>query len=324
MRVLVTGAAGLYGVHTVERLCKRDDVERVIGVDDLSRNFLDTDPFQLVDSPEVREKFEFIKMDFRGLDNILLNKLDVDVVIHYAAYVSIPESMEVPDKYFEVNELGTFNLCQNLLATRNQPFLIYASSPEVYGTPIMKPMDIDHPMYPRSFYAVTKLAAEKHCHVLHQWYNYPVAIVRNFNTFGENQNVWSYSAVICNFIMRALRNEPLIIHNDGRQTRDFLYVKDAVRAYEMIVEKRKQCKGEIFNIGTGKETSISDLADIIIRLTHSHSGKEYSAGRSADLAGLCADISRAREKIGWMPEYSLEDGLLRTIDWYSKYVQKGA
>lgn len=322
MNVLITGVAGLYGVHLANLLLKKEDVTQVIGIDNFSREFL-LDPLTFIRCSENSEngKFKFLKMDFRDLSPKLIDDLEVDVVIHLAALVSIDESMNNPVEYFEVNEIGTFKLCRSLFKSKRQPYLIYASSPEVYGNPIYTPMDVDHPLYPRSIYAVTKLAAEKHCHALYQWYRYPVAIIRNFNTYGENQNNGRYAAVIPTFITRALKGEDLILHWGGKQSRDFTYVKDAVRAYSILVAKREQCKGEIFNIGTGKQTSILELAMKIKKLTNSQSRIISKKGRFADLEKLEADISKTTEKLGWKPEYTLEEGLERTIKWYRRFVK---
>lgn len=322
MNVLITGVAGLYGVHLANLLLKREDVAQVIGTDDFSREFL-VDPLTLINYSRKPEngKFRFLKMDFRDLSPKLLDELEVDVVVHLAAFVSIDESMDDPVRYFEVNEIGTFKLCQSLFKTKRQPYLIYASSPEVYGNPIYTPMDVDHPLYPRSIYAVTKLAAEKHCHALFQWYGYPVAIIRNFNTYGENQNNGRYAAVIPAFISRALKGEDLILHWGGKQSRDFTYVKDAVRAYSLLVSKRKQFKGSIFNIGTGKQTYILELAEKIVKLANSPSRIISKSGRFADLEKLEADITRTTEKLGWKPKCTLEEGLERTINWYRRLVK---
>ena len=300
---------------------KREDVTKVIGVDNFSRDFL-VDPLTLIhSSKESENKFKLLKMDFQDLSPKMIDELKVDVVIHLAAFVSIDESMDNPVGYFEVNEIGTFKLCQSLFKTQRQPFLIYASSPEVYGNPIYTPMDVDHPLYPRSIYAVTKLAAEKHCHALFQWYRYPVAIIRNFNTYGENQSKGKYAAVIPAFICKALKGEDLILHWGGKQSRDFTYVQDAVRAYDLLVSKRKQCKGEIFNIGTGKQTSIFELAQKIKMLANSPSKIISKKGRSADLEKLEADISKTTEKLGWKPKYTIEEGLERTINWYRCFLK---
>jgi len=249
MRVMVTGAAGLYGVHMVDELLGKESIDKIIAVDNFSRQFLGENPF--LGGGNFDEKVEIIRDDFANIGVNRLNKLDLDAIIHFAAYVSIDESMINPQKYIQNNELGTFNFIQNIFNTKNNPLLIYASSPEVYGNPKYTPMDEDHPLNPRSTYAATKLAAEKHCLSLFEWYGYPVNAIRNFNTYGENQNIWGYSAAIPSFIEKALRNKPLPITGSGEQTRDFQYVKDAVRAYSLLLDNGDKIKGEVFNIGTG-------------------------------------------------------------------------
>ncbi len=316
MIIIITGAAGLYGVHMVDALAKMKYVEKIVGVDDLSRNFFSSDPF--IKSEEKDKKFELIKMDYAELDRKKIDEIQPDAVVHLAASVSIPESIDDPQKYFNNNEFGTFKLAQNLLSSKTQPFLIYASSPEVYGNPKYVPMDENHPLNPTSTYAVTKLACEKHCMSLWEWYKYPVTAIRNFNTYGENQNVWGYSAVIPAFIKNALENKPLKIEGDGKQTRDFMYVADAVNAYKMVIENARLAIGETFNIGTGVDISINDLADKIISLTNSRSKTVNAEGRSGDLRALRASIDHINSKIGWEPKTSMDDGLRKTIQWYRK------
>lgn len=318
MKILVTGAAGFLGVHTVDLLVKRDDVSVVFGVDNFSREYLHN-PFTR--SEHLEKKFRLIKSDYKDVDTSLLNKLEPDVIIHFAAFVSIPESMEKPFEYFYNNEVGTFMFIQNIFKTKSQPALVYASSPEVYGNPRYVPMDEEHPLHPRSTYSVTKLAAEKHCLSLFEWYGYPVAVIRNFNTYGENQNLWAYAGVITSFINNALRGKPLAIHGDGTQTRDFLYVKDNVRAYSLLIDKVHKLKGEVFNIGTGKQTSINELANMIIKLTNSNSKIVHTKARPGDLSALCADYSKIKEKLGWEPKFTLSEGLKRTISWYRRFVK---
>lgn len=320
MRVLITGAAGLYGVHLVELLCRQKWVSAIFGVDDFSRNFFNKSPF--IKSYYFEKKFKLMHRKFQTLSIELLDSLSLDVLIHLAAGISIPESMAVPEDYFQNNEYGTFQLIHRLLKTKNHPFFIYASTPEVYGNPQYVPMDIYHPMDPRSIYAVTKLATEKHCEALKKWYGYPIITIRNFNTYGENQNVGNYSAVIPAFIKNALQGKPLIIEGDGRQTRDFQYVKDAVKAYKLVLENREKIVGKIFNIGTGMQTTIEDLAKLIIKLCNSSSKLIYRKGRDIDLYNLEADFTETTKLVGWKPQYSLEEGLRRTIKWYKKYIKR--
>ncbi|MBI4314266.1 MAG: GDP-mannose 4,6-dehydratase [Candidatus Omnitrophica bacterium] len=319
MRVLVTGARGLYGVHLIDWLVRQPFVETVYALDNQSRQTLEPDPF--IRSPEFEKKVRMLTMPYERLDAPKLNQMACDCVVHLAAYVSIDESMVDPAEYFENNERGTFYFLQALRKTIRQPLLVYASSPEVYGAPEYVPLDEQHPLHPRSVYAATKLSCEKHCMVMHHWYNYPVVVVRNFNTFGENQNVAGYPAAIPNFVERALRGEPIVIHNGGRQTRDFMYVKDAVRAYGMLVQNGRKFIGQAFNIGTGKEISILDLAQLVIRLTGSKSQVRHEEGRPADLPRLCAGIEKIRASTGWSPEFSLESGLQRTIAWFQGHLQ---
>ena len=318
MKILITGAAGLYGVHLTDLLCRQRWVRQVIGVDDFSRKFFTKDPF--IKSPSFDRKFKLLKMKYQGLTVKQIDDYDFDTIVHLAAGISIPESMAKPEDYFNNNEYGTFQFIHKLLKTRRHPLFIYASTPEVYGNPQYVPMDIHHPMDPRSIYAVTKLAAEKHCEALRKWYDYPMIIIRNFNTFGENQNIGNYSAVIPAFIKNALVGEDLKIESDGSQTRDFQYVKDAVRAYMLIIRNRECTQGKIFNIGTGKQTSIKNLAELIIKLSDSDSKIVFRPSRAIDLYSLEADFSETTKLVGWKPDYLLAEGLKKTIKWYRKYI----
>lgn len=319
MRILITGAAGLYGVHLVDELLRRRSASRIFALDNFSRSFLARLPF--CPHPQFAARVEVLERDFRALDARALDAMELDAVVHLAARVSIDESMVTPREYFEVNEFGTFHLCQALLHTQRRPFLLYASSPEVYGAPRRVPMDEEHPLHPKSTYAATKLAAEKHCLTLHEWHGYPVAAIRNFNTFGENQNLAFYPAVIPHFIRLALLGEPLTLHSSGRQNRDFLYVRDAARAYALALEQSHRIRGEIFNIGSGQGTSIRDVAELILRHTVSRSRLVNAPGRGrGDLPGLCADITRIRQMLGWSPQFPLEEALARTVKWYRRHI----
>ena len=319
MRILITGAAGLYGVHLVDELLCRGTASRVFALDNLSRSFLVRPPF--FSHPDFAARVQIIERDFRTLDVATLDRMELDAVVHLAARVSIDESMVTPREYFAVNEFGTFHLCQALLHTRRRPFLLYASSPEVYGEPCSIPMDESHPVRPKSTYAVTKLAGEKHCLSLYEWNGYPVAAIRNFNSFGENQNVGFYPPVIAHFIRLALLGEPLPLHGSGWQTRDFLYVRDAVQAYALALEQSDRIHGQVFNVGSGWQTSIREIAGLILETCGSPARLVQVPGRGpGDLPGLCADTGLIRSTLGWSPQVPLEEGLARTVQWYRQLI----
>jgi UDP-glucose 4-epimerase len=317
MRVLVTGAAGFYGWNMVQRLVKKSGISKVIGVDNFSRTFFDRVKPEILGNDTV--KFELHKMDYGKIDTHILNNFDVDAIIHFAAFVSIDESMLIPQEYFQNNEVGTFNFSQAILKSKNQPSLIMASSPEVYGNPLYTPIDEKHPLHPRSTYAATKVACEKHCMTMHEWFGYPVVAMRNFNTYGPNQNIGGHGAVLPTFINRALKNEPLRVEGEGMQTRDFMYIEDAIDAYEGVLDNIPKVKGEIFNIGTGVQTTVKDLASLVLSATGSSSTVQHVPGRLGDLHSLAADTSKINKAIGWKPKTSFTDGLKTTVDWYRKY-----
>jgi len=223
MRVLVTGAAGLYGHHVVEELTLQQNITKIYGFDDFSRGFPDevNDPTGLIGG-----KYQFVRQRFQDASVKEINSLNIDVVVHLAGYNSGGEAGNTPEEYFLNNEYGTFHLIQILSRTKNRPFFIFASTAEIYGQPVYTPIDENHPCNPENVHAVTKLAAEQHVLAMGKWCNYPVASLRFSNTFGEYQNIYGYTSVIASFIDRVLRNEPLIIYGSGDQQRDFLYVKD--------------------------------------------------------------------------------------------------
>lgn len=322
MRILVTGAAGFYGSNFVNVLLSDEKVEQIVGLDNNSRSEdFPLDPFNIIeDKVAFAKKFTLLKQDYGSLSAKKIDDFNVDAIVHYAALVSIPESMDRPWEYFDVNEHGVFKITQELLKTRTQPFFIFASSPEVYGDPVYVPMDVNHPTRPKSTYAVTKLAGESHVRVMYLWYGYPTCTIRNFNTYGENQsNTYrGYPAVVPAFITRALMNEPIIVHNDGTQARDLTYVKDAVRAYAVAIHRKNDVKGMTFNIGTGVDTTIRELAEKIKELVNSKSKIIFEQGRPADLPRLVADIKLTTEVLGWTPKFTLEQGLERSIAWYRK------
>ncbi|MBH39599.1 MAG: nucleoside-diphosphate sugar epimerase [Chloroflexi bacterium] len=313
MRALITGAAGMYGTALIRRLLGGQPEVSIIAVDDFSRNFPGENPLAAISHEGWA--IEVVQRDYAELTTDELERWSPDVVVHFAARISVPESMDDPHGYFQNNEIGTFRFAHAIAGMANPPLLIYASSPEVYGVPVRVPMSEDHPLHPVTVYAATKAASEMHCMALHRWWGHPVVVIRNFNTFGPHQNIDGHAAVLVTFARRALLGEPLQLENGGHQTRDFMFVEDAVDAYVRVIEKGKVLAGSTFNIGTGQETSIREVAQTVVSLSKSASEIVDVPGRPADLPALCADASRIRAVTGWVPRTPFEDGVRRTLEW---------
>jgi len=302
-KVVVTGGAGFIGSHLGEELACRD--YHITILDDLSTGKIkNIEPFLR------KENVEFIQGSIANLP--LLQKLfrGVDYVFHEAAIPSVPRSIENPLISHEVNITGTLNV---LLAARDNGIkkVIYASSSSVYGdTPIL-PKEEDMPPNPQSPYAVTKLAGEYYCQVFQKVYGLPTIYLRYFNVYGPRQDPDSqYAAVIPRFITRASQGEPPIIFGDGEQTRDFTFVKDVVEAN--ILAAKSNGTGT-FNIGKGEKTSINQLAELTIKLVGNNVEPIHEEPRPGDIMHSLADISKAREELGYNPRYDLEQALKETI-----------
>jgi len=304
-KAVVTGGAGFIGSHLAEELAKRG--YHVVILDDLFSGKMDN----------IAELLKESKADFveGSITNIaLLEKLfqGVDYVFHQAAIPSVPRSVEDPLASHEANITGTLNV---LLATRDNGVrkVIYASSSSVYGDTPTLPKREDMPPNPQSPYAVTKLAGEYYCQAFQRVYGLSTVCLRYFNVYGPRQDPNSqYAAVIPRFIQRAGEGNPPIIFGDGKQTRDFIFVKDAVEANILAAEGDGS---GIFNIGKGEKLSINELAELIIKLVGNELKVVHQEPRPGDIRHSLADISKARG-FGYKPEYCLETGLRQTIGWF--------
>jgi len=233
---------------------------------------------------------------------------NVDVVFHLAAIVSVDLSVKNPLLVNEVNVGGTLNVLRESLKAGVKRF-VYASSCAVYGEPIHLPIDEDHPTRPMSPYGVSKLAAEHYCRVFYEGYGLETVCLRFFNVYGSRQVVGSYSGVIMKFIDRLKRERQPIIYGDGEQTRDFVFVRDVVDAC-LRAMCCKNCVGEVINVGTGIETSITKLANVLVGLLNLRDIKvAYAEPRAGDIKKSCADLSKAENLLGYKPKVSLRKGL---------------
>lgn len=299
MKYIVTGGAGFIGSHIVEYLVENH--HEVVVIDDLSTGRIENINRFIKD-----KKITFIQGSVTDL--ALLKKIFVkaDGVFHHAALVSVQGSIDDPELSHAVTLTGTLNV---LLAAREAEVrkIVTASSAALYGNlpglPKHENMDVD----PLSPYAVEKHAAEEYSRVFSSLYGLQTVCLRYFNVFGLRQNPNSdYAAVIPKFIDQIFKNKPLRIYGDGEQTRDFIYVKDVVQANIKAMQSDAQ---GVFNIANGIETSVNDLARIILRVFSNSMNPEYLDARSGEVKYSVADISKAKRELQFTPEYTLERGL---------------
>lgn len=253
-----------------------------------------------------RRSVKFKEADVR--DRGVLGELvcDVDSVIHLAAIVSVPFSMENPDLTIDVNVKGTRRLLGACVASGVKRF-IFVSSCAVYGAPQYLPIDEAHPTGPLSPYAVSKLEAERCCEEFAEKFGLSLAVLRLFNVYGPRQAAGEYSGVITKFFERAENCEPLVIYGDGSQTRDFVNVADVADAMLTLLDHGGA--QDVFNVGSGRAVSINDLAKTVLRLSDRNYGVVHEPPREGDIVHSFADISKAREAFGYAPKVVLEEGL---------------
>ncbi|HJU54780.1 MAG TPA: SDR family oxidoreductase [Pyrinomonadaceae bacterium] len=307
--VLVTGGAGFIGSHIAQGMAERGARVRVI--DDLSTGH--------------RENLEEIggDLDFRegslADEKVLLSALeDVELVFHEAAIPSVPRSVKNPVETHVACVDATFSLL-NAARARGIRRVVYAASSSAYGDQPTLPKVEDMRPEPLSPYAAAKLVGEYYCQVFTRVYNLETVCLRYFNVFGPRQDPSSeYSGVVSRFISALLSDERPVIYGDGEQSRDFTYIADVVEANARAAET-KAGVGRVINFARGERTTLNQLLETVKTITgRADVQAEYREPRKGDVRHSLADITRARELLGYTPQISLEEGLRRTIDWWKQ------
>ena len=302
-KVVITGGSGFIGSHLAEELAGRD--YQVIILDNLT-----TGRIENIRSFVDRKNVEFTEVSITEVGLLRNIFKDVSYVFHQAAIPGVPQSINNPIATHQVNATGTLNV---LMAARDCGLkkVVYASSSSVYGDTPTLPKTEDMIPNPQSPYAVSKLAGEYYCGVFTRVFGLPTICLRYFNVYGPRQNPDSdYAAVIPRFITAVLSGRPPVIYGDGKQTRDFTFVRDVVKANILAAEGEST---GIYNIGSGQRTSIASLAHLVAKLM----GKEvikpvHENERTGDIRHSLADISKA-ETFGYTPGFSLSEGLKLTV-----------
>lgn len=312
MKILITGGAGFIGCHLCEKYVSEG--ETVFCLDNFESGDL-RNLYRLT----TNKNFKLIRGDIRDSD--LLEKImpRVDTIIHLAAQIHVDRSIVEPTLTYEVNVLGTLNVLE---AARKHDIekIIHTSTSEVYGSARNLPMDEDHPLCAPHPYGASKIAADRMCYAYIRTYGMNICIARPFNTFGPKQKDYGYGGAVSLFTKRVLSGQPPIIYGDGNQTRDYMYINDLVRAYDLILKNNKSLT-EVINFGTGKQVKIVNLANKIIELCDMKGRVKpvHVAPRPAEIEQLEADYSKAKELLGWEPTYTLGEGLKEFVKWYKSY-----
>ena len=253
----------------------------------------------------------FFEEDIRNKDLIDRIIIDTDCVFHLAALVSAPESLLKINEFIDINTIGTINILEAARKNSNCKVVLSTSAANYGDNPILPKVETMFPE-PMTPYAITKLDGEYYLKMYLDHYGLQTASLRYFNVFGPRQNPKSaYAAAVPIFINKALKNEPITIYGDGLQTRDFIYVKDVVRANVLASEKGN----ETYNVALGHSTSILEFAQKIIEITNSKSDIQFLEERAGDIKHSKADPSKFNQ-LGFKPQYSIEQALLETITFY--------
>ena len=303
MKFVVTGGAGFIGSHIVEALAESHEVVVIDNFSSGKRENLSMFADSINAIQGSITDLPLLKDAFKGADGIF----------HLGAIASVARSVDDPFITHETNLTGTLNV---LLAARDCRVkkVVFASSSAIYGEEPTLPKREDMHPDPRSPYAVSKLAGEYYCNVFSELFGVKTVSLRYFNVFGPRQDPHSeYAAVIPKFITRILNNQPPLIFGDGKQTRDFIYVKDVVQANMLAMQS--SITGT-FNIGSGQSTDLNTLASSLEKIMKVSLSPVYDKPRSGDIRDSVSDITTAKKFLGYQTEYSLEKGLAETISWF--------
>jgi nucleoside-diphosphate-sugar epimerase len=305
-KYLVTGGAGFIGSNIAEELLARKEKVRVLD-NFVTGNIDNLKPFI--------SKIELIKGDIRDKKTLAKALKGVDFILHQAALRSVAKSVEDPVETHDVNATGTLNL---LMAAKEAGVkrVVYASTCAAYGDAKRFPQREDDVVSPISPYGASKLAGELYCGVFVKTLGLETVALRYFNVYGPRQNPESrYSSVVPGFIFDIMRNRIPVVDWDGKQSRDFVFVKDVVQA-NLLSIKAKNASGEVFNVGNGCATTIYDILMQIEKTLSRKISPKFGPKREGDVRKVYSDITKAKRILGFKPGFTLEEGLKSTVDWF--------
>ncbi len=310
---LVTGGAGFIGSNICEALIDMGYTVRCL--DNLS-----TGKYENIEPLIANEGFTFIEGDIRDMDTCTKAVQGADYVLNQAAWGSVPRSIEMPQLYEEINIRGTLNMMEASRQNGVKKF-VYASSSSVYGDSVILPKKEGQEGSVLSPYALTKKVDEEYGRLYKELYGLDTYGLRYFNVFGRRQDPEGmYAAVIPKFIRQLLHGEVPTINGDGRQSRDFTYIDNVIEANLRACKASGEAAGQAFNIGAGGRLYLIDIYNHLCRALQKDVKPNYGPPRKGDVRDSNADISKARELLGYDPEYDFEKGIALAIDWYKEHL----
>jgi nucleoside-diphosphate-sugar epimerase len=314
MRYLVTGGAGFIGSNTVDELVRRG--HSVVVLDDLSSGKEDN-------LADLRNKITFIKGSITDIEVVRKAMYEAEYVLHLAARTSVPRSVKDPIETNKINIDGTLNV---LVAAKELKVrrVVFAASSSAYGeTPTLPKVETMQPQ-PISPYGVTKFVGELYGQTFGRCYGLENVSLRYFNIFGPRQDPSSpYSGVLAKFCTAFLEDTQPVVFGDGEQTRDFTYVENAVQA-NLLACEAPNVSGKVFNVGVGGRVSLNAVLRELGKITGKELEAKYDPPRDGDIRDSQADISQAKDFLGYEPQVTFEDGLARTFQWYRETQAKAA
>jgi len=314
MRFVVTGGAGFIGSNTVDELVRRG--HSVVVLDDLSSG-------KEENLAESRNKITFIKGSITDIEVVRKAMHEAECVVHLAARTSVPRSVKDPIETNRINIDGTLNV---LVAARDAKVkrVVFAASSSAYGESGTLPKVETMEPQPISPYGLTKYVGELYAQAFGRCYGLENLSLRYFNIFGPRQDPSSpYSGVLAKFCTAFLEDTQPVIFGDGEQTRDFTYVENAVQA-NLLACEAPHASGKVFNIGVGERFSLNQTVALLCKISGKNLEAKYDPPREGDIRDSQADISQAREFLGYEPKVGFEEGLRRTFEWYRAMQEKAS
>ncbi len=305
---IVTGGAGFIGSHIVDLLIEKG--HKVIVIDNLSTG----------NKTNINSKAKFYQTDITDPEiATVFSREKPDFVFHLAAQIDVRVSVANPMLDAQTNILGALNIIENSAKTGVKKFIFASTGGAIYGEADIIPTPEGYSEKPLSPYGIAKLSIEKYLYYYKIIKNLDYAALRMANIYGPRQNSQGEAGVVAIFIDKLLRGEQPIINGDGRQTRDYVFVRDAAKAYLLALEK--PVSGE-FNIGTAQETAVNEIYSKIAQALNNNAAPGHGPAKSGEQKRSCLAWQKAKNELGWSPEYDLNKGIAKTIEWFRSKKQR--